>query len=191
MGFLSKLKKKVDKAIVPKEVRRVVDPLVSKVLSKGPATGLLQSLGLVQKTSNPFQQVADQSETFQAPNPFAQALQNIPQGFFQDPRGIQALQALMSQYQTTQQPPRAMPQMAPMSPPGGSGGVGFSGNGPINPFLAALPPGAQTPQIPRGPEPTGATKMGAVGGFGNGGGKMTIPGKAPVSVSFPRQFFAK
>lgn len=188
MGFFSKIKNKLDKALVPKEVRNVVQGIGGKVLGIKPGGG----------GPSPFEQMymdllAQQQAQARA-NPFQQALSQIPQGFFQDPRGLAAIQGLMAQYasgapnspvQPTMGGPVGMPMVgpniAPQRPVGG------------NPFLQAGVPagfvGGGSASIP-GPAPTQATQMGRVGGFGNGGGKMTIPGARQINVN-GRQFFAK
>lgn len=165
MAFLSKLKKKLDKFAPPDPLRQKIDQTVGKFMKKG--GGGSGPAMAPQMNPNPFAQFG----TFQpgigyvggAQNPFAGILQNLPPGLLQSPQAMQVLTQALGGGGT--------PQAAPAPSPGPTMGTGLPPQtGFSNPFQQlALP---QTP----GPAPSGATQMGAVGGFGNGGGKMTIPG---------------
>lgn len=100
-------------------------------------------------------------------NPFEGVMSQIPQEFFQNPQAQAALAQMLGG--------GGAPAPAPSAPP-----VDMSTpQNFYNPFagLAGVY-GAGTP----GPDPSQATMMGRVGGFGNGGGKMSIPGRPGMRI---------
>lgn len=117
---------------------------------------------------NPWAQFAFQpgigyGNNAQGVSPFAGLASQIPPEFFQNPQSIAALQQMLGGGGGVS--PAAAP-MAPAQPPQAI-------NNPFaNLFQGAIGQATGTP----GPAPSQATQMGRVGGFGNGGGKMTIPG---------------
>jgi hypothetical protein len=104
-------------------------------------------------------------------NPFANVMSQIPQEFFQNPQAIAALaQALGG---------GGAPAPAPATKPTVVDTQALMNN-PFMNVLMGINPGvtfANTSPSTPGPAPSQATLQGKVGGLGNGGGKMTIPGK--------------
>lgn len=176
MGLFSKIKKKIGRVVDPLGIGP--EALLGRVL--GPKGGGGDA-GAFAAALAAMQQQQAQAQM----NPFAQALQMTPQSFFQNPQAAQALQALLAQQGNASVAPTAPQRPIMASPPSTN----------ANPFLQALQGmgGGMVPATP-GPAPTGTTMMGKVGGFGNGGGKMTIPGGtgAPLMRFSPRSaYFAK
>lgn len=89
-------------------------------------------------------------------NPFGDLVNQMPPGLFQNPQA----QAMLTQMLGG----GAAPIRYPMAPVGGGS----------NPFQTALTPG---------PAPDPSTLLGQVGGFGNGGGSMAVPGFNPNPLS--------
>ncbi len=203
MGIFSKIKKKLDHAFIPKEVKALVRKVAPKelrgVLGLNPSSpgGGGGGVAPPPAATNPFAQFSQipgigYAQQPGGPNPFAGVMSQIDPRMLQNPQAMALMQQILGgggQFNRTPQDAafggyQAAPQQAPQ--------------GPANPF-AGVPMGMSNPRQPisvpgrwdytsstPGPEPTQQTQMGRVGGLGNGGGKMTIPGAPRNGPAFGR-----